>query len=650
MIIAKFEEQTQKNPQKTVVITGSNTLTYEALNQYANRVAHAVLKIKPGSEKNQIAGLLFEHSIQMIVGLIGTLKAGKIYLPLDITYPENRLVYMLEDSEASLIITNNNNLSLAKTLAEKVKHNITIIDVDAISHDRNLSRENVQQNIPGDKLAYILYTSGSTGRPKGVMQIHENVWYYIKNWTQRFSISPADRMTLFSAFSHDGAGQDIFGALLNGAILYPYNILTANVAQLSQWLIREKISIWHSVPTLFRYFVNTLIDSDIGKTGFPDLRFILLGGEQIRQHDIEMFKRFFPNCLLANVYGQTESSVSSIWMIKPGDSIKKILIGDPLDNTKILIVDNSGVVVENMGTGEIIVACKHIAPGYWKDKENSEKKFLHHPDLGRLYRTGDLGHLMVDGSIEIMGRSDSQVKIRGHRVEIGEIETTLLNHKAIKELVVTAKEDASGDTCLCAYYVADTLTSQGGNRMPLTVTGLKDYLSGVLPGYMIPSYFIPLEKMPLTPNGKIDRMALAEVNVHELGRQDEYVKPGTDVEKQIASLWMEALKLDKVGIHDNFFDLGGHSLNMMLLNSKLIQEFNRDIPLVMMLRYPTIDSFVQYLEEGEFDTIISRSHEKQQGKMRLSKIRDSKIRDRKKEANEDDTGNYRRCIEAHPVQ
>jgi amino acid adenylation domain-containing protein len=624
MIIKKFEEQVGKFPYKTAVITGNSTLTYEALNQYANRVAHTILKIKTGNEKNQIAGLLFEHNARMIVGVIGTLKAGLTYLPLDITYPANRLVYMLEDSEASLVITNNNNLSLAEKLAEKVKNNITIINVDPISHDRNLSGENIQQNLPGDKLSYILYTSGSTGKPKGVMQTHENVWYYTRNWSQRFSISPADRMTLFSAFSHDGAGQDIFGALLNGATLYPYNILGANVAQLSQWLIRERISIWHSVPTLFRYFINILIDSDISKTGFPDLRFILLGGEQIRHHDIEMFKRFFPNSLLANVYGQTESSVSSIWMIKPGDSIKKILIGDPLDNTKILIVDNHGAVVENMGVGEIIVACKHIAPGYWKDKENSEKKFLHHPDLGRLYRTGDLGHLMADGSIECMGRQDSQVKIRGHRVEVGEIETTLLNHKALKEVVVAAKEDASGNTCLYAYYVTDTLTSQEGERMPLTVTGLKEYLSGELPAYMIPTYFIPLEKLPLTPNGKIDRMALAEVNVHELERQNEYVMPGTDVEKQIAGLWMEVLKLDKVGIHDNFFDLGGHSLNMMLLNSKLIQVFNRDIPMLMMLRYPTIDSFVQYLEEGEYDTIARRSDEKRLGTARLNKIRNRK--------------------------
>jgi amino acid adenylation domain-containing protein len=624
MLIKKFEEQVEKFPHKPAVITGNSILTYKALNRCANRLAHKILKIKTGSEKNQIAGLLFEHSAQMITGVIGTLKAGLIYLPLDITYPANRLVYMLEDSESSLVITDNNNLSRAEKLVEKVKNNITIINIDAIRHDGNLSGENIQQNFPGDKLAYILYTSGSTGKPKGVMQTHENVWYYTRNWGQRFSISPEDRMTLFSAFSHDGAGQDMFGALLNGAALYPYHIPGTNIDRLSKWLTRERISIWHSVPTIFRYFVNTLIDGDRGKTGFPGLRFILLGGEQIRHHDIEMFRRFFPNSILANVYGQTESSVNSIWIIKPADPVDKILIGNPLDNTQILIVDKSGALVEKLGVGEITVACKHIAPGYWKDKENSEKKFLYHPDLGRLYRTGDLGHLMTDGSIECMGRLDSQVKIRGHRVEVEEIETTLLNHKAIKEVVVAAKEDASGNTSLYAYYVTDPLTSQQGEQMPLTVTGLKEYLSGELPVYMIPTYFIPLEKLPLTPNGKIDRLALAEMNVYEAARPNEYVMPETEVEKQIARLWMEVLKLDKVGIHDNFFDLGGHSLNMMLLNSKLIHVFNRDIPLVMMLRYPTIGSFVQYLEEGEFDNIARRSDEKRLGTLRLNKIRNRK--------------------------
>jgi len=624
MTIKKFEEQVEKFPHKPAVITGNSTLTYQALNQYANRVAHAILKIKNGHEKNQIAGLLFEHSARMIVGVIGTLKAGLIYLPLDITYPVNRLVYMLEDSEASLVLTNSSNLSLAEKLVEKVKNNITIINIDDIRHESNLSADNIQQNLPGDKLAYILYTSGSTGKPKGVVQNHENVCYYTGHWAQRFSITPADRLTLFSAFSHDAAVWDIFGALLNGAALYPYNIPKVNIFQLSNWLTRERISIWHSVPTFFRYFVNTLDDLDTNKIHFPHLRFILLGGEQIRHHDIEMFKRFFPNSVLVNIYGQTEASVNSLWFVKPGDTIEKILIGDPLDNTKIFIADKSGAVVEKVGVGEIIVASKHVAVGYWKDKENSEKKFLYHPDLGRLYRTGDLGHLMADGSIECMGRQDSQVKIRGHRVEVEEIETTLLNHKAIKEVAVAAKEDASGNTSLYAYYVTDPLTSQEGEQMPLTVTALKEYLSGELPGYMIPTYFIPLEKLPLTPNGKIDRLALAEMNVYEAARPNEYVMPGTDVEKKIASLWMEVLNLNKVGIHDNFFDLGGHSLNMMLLNSKLIQVFNRDIPLVMMLRYPTIGSFVQYLEEGEFDDIARRSDEKRLGKLRLNKIRNRK--------------------------
>ncbi|MGD2088417.1 MAG: amino acid adenylation domain-containing protein [Candidatus Aminicenantes bacterium] len=596
MIVHKFEQQVETFAEKPAVITDSKQLTYRELNNYANAVARAVQKQDnnpPGNKKNQVVGLLFEHSADMIVGVMGTLKADKIYVPLDITYPENRLAYMLEDSETHLVLTNTNNLALAEKLVKKVNHDLPVININTI--DNSVAYPNLERTPSGDKLAYILYTSGSTGKPKGVLQNHKNVCYYIGNWTKFFSITPADRMTLFSAFSHDGAGQDIFGALHNGAVLYPYNILNrSNIAELSQWLIDEKITIWHSVPTLYRYFVETLKNRGIGRRQFPHLRFILLGGEQIREHDIEMFKRFFPHARFANVYGQTESSVDSIWIINAGDTINKMLIGDPLDKTELLIVDKEGTVVEDIGVGEIIVACQHLALGYWHDKTASEQVFFHDPDMGPLYRTGDLGRLLGDGNIEIIGRKDSQLKIRGFRIEVGEIETTLLNHALIKEAAVIARIDNQGNAHLYGYYVPAPSPAAAGEDTVLTVSEIRKYLSRELPEHMIPSYYVELQQMPLTPNGKVDRKKLPEPESTRPQLGVTYVAPKTDIEKQISDIWREILQVDKVGIDDNFFDLGGTSFDILRITAKLYETFKREIPVVSIFQYPTIGSFVDY--------------------------------------------------------
>ncbi len=344
MIIKKFEEQVERFSRKPAVITENRQLSFWELNQLANRAAHQILEYDrtPGTTSEpSAAALLFEHSAAMIIGVIGALKAGKIYMPLDINYPEKRLIYMLTHSEARLVLTNNANLVLAENLVKNANPNIKIINIDTLEDQGPVPGENVKREPSSHRLAYILYTSGSTGKPKGVVQDHENVWYYTRNWIQRFSLGPSDRMTLFTAFSHDGAGQDMFGALLSGATLYPYNILNrTTIAGLSDWLTREKITIWHSVPTLYRYFVHTLKHHQTGQGLFPHLRFILLGGEQIREHDLSMFQRFFPHSQLANVYGQTESSVDSIWIFKPGQTSHRVLLGEPLDKTRIFLKEN----------------------------------------------------------------------------------------------------------------------------------------------------------------------------------------------------------------------------------------------------------------------------------------------------------------------
>jgi len=603
MIIKKFEEQVEKLSGKPAVITESRQLTFRELNRLANRAAHKILEYDsiPGKTSGSAAAaLLFEHSAAMIIGVIGALKAGKIYVPLDINYPEKRLIYMLTNSEARLVLTNNANLALAENLVKNVGNNIGIINVDTLEEEGPLSDENVKREPPGQRLAYILYTSGSTGKPKGVVQDHENVWYYTRNWIQRFSLGPADRMTLFTVFSHDGAGQDMFGALLSGAALYPYNILNrTTIAGLSDWLTREKITIWHSVPTLYRYFIHTLKHQNTGSGLFPDLRFILLGGEQIREHDLIMFQRFFPHSQLANVYGQTESSVDSIWLVEPGQTIHRVLLGEPLDKTRIFLKDIDGEIVDDIGSGEIYISSPHLAPGYWKDEENTARVFHRDPDMGQVYRTGDLGRRLGDGTIEFMGRKDTQLKIRGFRVETAEIENLLLKYEGIKEAVVAARVDEKEDAQvhLCAYIVPEPTRIKTGTGAVFPVSTLRSYLAGELPEYMIPSYFVEIETLPLTPNGKLDRKLLPPPEPLRPRLEVTFVAPQTSLEKTISAVWQEILHLEKVGIDDNFFDLGGTSFDILKIISHLHEVLHMDIPVVSIFRHPTIRLLSEYLRQ-----------------------------------------------------
>jgi non-ribosomal peptide synthetase component F len=296
---------------------------------------------------------------------------------------------MLEDSESGLILTNKENFPLAEKLAKQTGRKAGILNIDSINtgDEHSQSGVNIKREESGDgnRPAYILYTSGSTGRPKGVVQTHRNVVYFIEHWIRRFSITEKDRMTMLSAFSHDAAVMDIFGALLAGATLYPYYIkTTANTNELYTLLMKEKITIWHSVPTLYRYFANTLTEKNV----FYDIRWVLLGGESLRPNDLDLFRTHFPEASLVNVYGQTESSVNTTCTISQTDIFDAVCLGEPLDETQILLVTEEGDIIETMGAGEIVVASDYISPGYWRDRESSNKVFTHDDEQGRLYWTG----------------------------------------------------------------------------------------------------------------------------------------------------------------------------------------------------------------------------------------------------------------------
>jgi len=599
MIIEKFQQKVEEFPNKIAVKAGNRAITYRQLNTYANQVASAILagdqQRHPTTDNlHQEVSLLFEHGADMIIAVIGALKAGKTYVPLDITYPFNRLIYMLENSDSYLVLTNRDNLSTAAQLVAQAQTKIDILNIDDIIDENAESTTDMKLNVNvnHDSLAYILYTSGSTGRPKGVIQTHQNVMYYTRNWIQRFSITDSDRMTLFSAFSHDGSVQDMFAALLAGATLYPYNIkTTASTDELYTLLMKEKITIWHSVPTLYRYFTNTLTE----KNCFYDIRWVLLGGEPLRPHDLELLRTHFPTATLANVYGQTESSVSTICAISQTDMFDEVSLGEPLDQTKILIVGEDGEIIETTGSGEIVVACQHLALGYWHDQDSTQKVFTHDDELGSLYWTGDLGRLTMDGSIKVMGRKDSQIKIRGFRIETGEIESVLLQHEAVNEAVVIAREDEKNDSYLCVYMVADKTISP---------EELRKHLSRELPDYMVPRYFISLEEIPLTPNGKIDRQRLPEP-AQVIASESVYVPPSNEIETKLVVIWQEVLAVEKVGIDDNFIELGGHSLLVVSIISRIHQEFQVELQLKDVFDHPTVRELSGLIMAAEASTFSS---------------------------------------------
>jgi len=531
--------------------------------------------------ENQKVALLFEHGTDMIVGTIAALKACKTYVPFDPSYPEQRLLYMLENSEAGLIITNNVNYGLAKKLTAKAGSTVRLLNIDDKSNgvwDHDIEREE-----KADRIAYILYTSGSTGIPKGVMQTHKNVLHFINNYIERFNITDKDRMTLFSAFSHDAAVMDIFSGLLSGATLYPLNIRQQiNIEELSGWLVEEQISIWHSVPTLYRFFVNALT----GEEKLDTLRFIVLGGESVLEQDVAKLRKLSKNAALVNLYGQSESSFNSAQIITDAEAFMGINLGEAIHDIKMHVLNKKNRIAAPLSAGEIVIASDYLALGYWRDEAKTEKVFENHPELGRIYRTGDMGCLTEEGVIEYLGRNDFQIKIRGFRVELEEIENCLLKHEAVKEAAVIGKKDSSGNNYICGYFVAD----KGFNS-----SELREFTTKELPDYMIPAYFTKVDKLPLTVNGKIDRKALKEFK-ETVASEKQYEAPRNEVEEKLTGMWQEVLGIDRIGINDSFFELGGHSLNAVSLIGKLHKEMNVEVSLKEIFKTPTVKGLAAYIE------------------------------------------------------
>jgi amino acid adenylation domain-containing protein len=574
-IPARFEQQVATHPDRLAFKAGPHSLTYGALNRLANRVAHAILARSRAGQEPIL--LVLEHGAAAVAAILGVLKAGKLYVPLDPAVPRERNKYIVGDSQARLVVSNSRNMSLASDLAGD---ELRLIALDEL--DSSLPSENPELSISPDALTWIIYTSGTTGQPKGVVQNHRNVLHYVMNYTNALHICEDDRLSLLFSYGVNAGAHEIFSALLNGASLHSLDVRAEGPARLVGWLNEEKVSLYSSVPTLFRHFTNTLG----GAETFRNVRVVKLVGEAVSRRDLEAYRRYFPpTSLLVNRLGSTETGSICWYFMNSETRIQdnRVPIGHSVTDNEVLILDEVGAQVRSGEVGEIVVRSQYLSPGYWRRPDLTRAAFLPDPEGGdtRLFRTGDLGYRLPDGRLVHVGRKDFQVKVRGHRIELDEVEHALLEIETVKEAVVVARANGSHDQRLVAYVVPK------GQTAP-TTSALRRALAEKLPDYMIPAAFVALQALPLAPNGKLDRQGLPDPDRARPTLDEAYVAPHGPVQELLATLWAEVLNLDHVGINDNFMELGGDSLQAARLLSRVRDSLQIDLPLEILFRAPTV--------------------------------------------------------------
>jgi len=587
-----FEAQVERTPDAVAVVFEDEQLTYRELNQRANQLAHYLrgLGVKP----EVLVGICIERSPQMVVALLGILKAGGAYVPLDPAYPKERIAFMVSDAQLPVLLTQE---KLVENLPE---HQARVICLDTgweeISRE---SQTNPVSEVKPENLVYVIYTSGSTGKPKGVMIQHQSLVNFTQTAMVEYELNSCDRVLQFASLSFDVAAEEIYPCLTCGATLVlrtdeVLNSVPTFVQHCWDWGLTVL-----DLPTAYWHQLTSELAS--AKLVLPDsLRLVIFGGERARPEQL----RIWHKCVgdrpqLVNAYGPTEATVeATICKLSgsaPTDSLwREVPIGRPIRNVQVYLLDRYLQPVPIGVPGELHIGGVGLARGYLNRPELTAEKFIPNPFSDRagelLYKTGDLARYLADGTIEYIGRIDNQVKIRGFRIELGEIEAVLAQHPGVRETVVVAREDQSDDKRLVAYIVPNQ------EQVP-TTNQLRNFLKEKLPDYMVPSAFIMLEAMPLNPNGKLDHRALPAPE----GRpqlEEAYVMPQNEAERLVAAVWQEMLQVDKVGIHDNFFHLGGHSLLLIKIQVKLNEIFDQELSVIELFKYPTINSLAKHLSRN----------------------------------------------------
>ncbi|MGE5340111.1 MAG: amino acid adenylation domain-containing protein [Candidatus Omnitrophota bacterium] len=619
-----FEAQAQQTPDRVAVVYShasepsslSYSVTYGELNRRSELLAETLREKGVRPEDNPIVGIMANHRGEMITGLLGILKAGAAYLPIDPEYPEERVAYMLKDSGARLLVS-----------TRKQEHEINC-DEFSVGADLRVcpcvffkGEMGAHMGAPlqlntnlnkSSNLAYIIYTSGSTGKPKGVMVEHRNVMRLIDN-SQFIEWQEGARLLMTGALVFDISTLEIWGPLLNGLTLVTVNKeIIQGPFQLGHEAVKQQINILHLVPQLF----NRVMEES--PVCFSALSYFLIGGDLVKPPLVNRLLRTYPSLKIVHCYGPTENTTfSTTFRVDKNDKNydknddknhnknyhERIPIGKPLNNSSAFILDKKHKLLPIGVAGELCVGGDGVARGYLNNPELTSEKFktkkflevrkpffkkVSGPRREHIYHTGDLGKLLPDGNIEFLGRMDRQVKIRGFRIEPGEIENQLLRLEPIKDAIVLAREDRTGDHYLCAYIVSESDKNE---------TQLKDHIRHYLPDYMVPSYIIRLDRMPLTPNGKVDRDALPEPGTSDRDTET-WGAPATALEEKFAAIWSEVLGIppERIGVDRSFFELGGHSIKVTIFIARVMKDLGVQLPLTEVFRTPFIRALAIYIE------------------------------------------------------
>ena len=586
-----FEAQVERTPEAVALVFEQQHLSYRELNARANQLAHQLMANGVGPDR--LVGICTKRSVALIVGILGVLKAGGAYLPLDPGLPLERLRFMLEDAGVTLLLTQT-------TLMASMPQVAPLLDLELDRADEPST--NPKLSVRPDNLAYCIYTSGSTGHPKGALIEHHSLCNLVFGQMDRFAVTAASRVLQFVSFSFDVATGDLFTALSCGATLYlAHSDPLQGIATLTTELHQQAI-------THLALPASVLATLDVQPC--PTLQTVIVGGEVCSP---EVLHRWSQGRALFNAYGPTEATICTTTAKLSADlPMQPLLIGRPLPNTQGFILDAQRQPVPVGVPGELYIGGSGVARGYLNRPALTAEKFIANPfGPGRLYQTGDRVRWLPDGNLEYLGRLDDQVKVRGFRIELGEIEAVLCQHPAVQAAVVIVWHDAPGEQRLVAYVV----TPQAAT--PSLITELRAFLGERLPAFMLPAAFVGLDALPLTPNGKVDRKALPAPTAQKQS-ETQYVAPQNEHERHLIALWQAVLQRERVGVHDNFFELGGHSLLLIQLHRRLQERYGKQVTVMDLFRYPTVAALAAHLsrphgtaDNGQPDVALERVEARQ---------------------------------------
>lgn len=575
-----FEAQASRAPDAPAIICGSQVISYSELNRRANRLAHHLRTL--GVTTESLVAICIERSVEMVVAVLGVLKAGGAYLPLDPIYPKDRLAFMLNESQACLLITN----SQMQAHLPAVETRSFYLDSDWQSSSN--ADANPTIDVSPDNLAYLIFTSGSTGKPKGVLLSHRGLVNLALAQGRAFGIKPNSRVLQFSSFSFDASVSEIFVTLLGGAALClaPVEALRPGTDLLNVMREQEITAV-----TLPPSVLALLSEAEV-----PQLSSLVSAGEACTQ---EIAKRWSRGRQMINAYGPTETTVCATMTSPLGDD-GPLGIGRAMDNMRVYVLDEWLQPVPVGLSGEIYIGGIGVSRGYLKQPGLTAERFIPEPFGGRagarMYRTGDIGRYLENGSIEFVGRRDQQVKLRGFRIELGEVEAALMRHEHVSEAVVIVRRSQQANQARLVAYVV------GHNGHAPSATELREHLKQSLPEYMLPSSYVQMERLPLTANGKVDRKRLPEESGTRAGIGAVRKEARTDLERKLVEVWREVLEVDQVGVEENFFDLGGHSLLMLQLQGRLKAAIERELTMMEMFEHPTIKALAEHLSAESVET------------------------------------------------